>query len=71
MPFSDWTGIGQAPVKSSWKDSIYLQREQLGNRATIWRVDDPFRYRILDQEALSDPDICLVSPPRPAPPDAR
>lgn len=33
------------------------------SQATIWTVDDPFRYRILDSEALSDPDICLVFPP--------
>ncbi len=32
------------------------------SQATIWTVDDPFRYRILDHEALSDPDICLVYP---------
>ncbi len=30
--------------------------------ATIWMMDDPFRYRILDHEALTDPDICLVYP---------
>ncbi|MBS4098831.1 MAG: PDC sensor domain-containing protein [Sulfuricella sp.] len=40
------------------------------SQATIWTVDDPFRYRILDHEALSDPDICLVYPPRPYPADA-
>ncbi len=40
------------------------------SQATIWTVDDPFRYRILDHEALSDPDICLVFPPRPYPHDA-
>jgi len=40
------------------------------SQATIWTVDDPFRYRILDHEALSDPDICLVFPPRPYPQDA-
>lgn len=38
--------------------------------ATIWTLDDPLRYRILDHEALSDPDICLVYPPRAYPPDA-
>ncbi|WP_324778992.1 PDC sensor domain-containing protein [Thiobacillus sedimenti] len=38
--------------------------------ATIWTVDDPFRYRLLDHEALSDPDICLVYPPRAYPADA-
>jgi hypothetical protein len=30
------------------------------SRATVWFVDDPYRYRILDHEALSDPDICLL-----------
>lgn len=32
------------------------------SQATIWTVSDPFRYRILDHEALMDPDICLVYP---------
>ena len=40
------------------------------SQATIWTVDDPFRYRILDHEALSDPDICLIYPTRDYPPDA-
>lgn len=40
------------------------------SQTTIWTRDDPFRYRILDDEALSDPDICLVYPPRPYPEDA-
>ncbi len=30
------------------------------SRATVWFVDDPFRYRILDHEALADPDICML-----------
>ena len=37
------------------------------SQATIFTVDDPFRYRLLDHEALSDPDICLVFPSRPYP----
>ena len=40
------------------------------SQATIWTVEDPFRYRILDHEALSDPDICLVYPPQPYPAEA-
>jgi hypothetical protein len=40
------------------------------SQATIWTLDDPYRYRILDQEALSDPDICLVYPPQTYPEDA-
>ena len=40
------------------------------SQATIWTVDDPFRYRILDHEALNDPDICMVFPSRPYPANA-
>jgi hypothetical protein len=40
------------------------------SQATIWVADDPFRYRILDHEALTDPDICLVYPVRPYPAQA-
>ena len=40
------------------------------SRATIWLVDDPYRYRILDHEALSDPDVCLLYPRRPYPENA-
>ena len=40
------------------------------SQVTIWTIDDPLRYRILDQEVLTDPDICLVYPSRPYPIDA-
>lgn len=40
------------------------------SRATIWLADDPYRYRILDNEALSDPDVCLLYPLHPYPDDA-
>ncbi len=40
------------------------------SQATIWTRDNPLRYRVLDDEALSDPDICLVYPPLPYPHDA-
>lgn len=40
------------------------------SQATIWTVDDPYRYRVLDDEALSDPDICLVYPSQSYPSDA-
>lgn len=40
------------------------------SRATIWLIDDPYRYRILDNEALNDPDICLAYPARSYPKDA-
>lgn len=35
------------------------------SRATIWLVDDPYRYRILGIDDLTDPDICLAYPHRP------
>lgn len=40
------------------------------SRATIWFFNDPYRYRILDHEALSDPDVCLIYPGRAYPEDA-
>jgi len=40
------------------------------SRATIWVMDDPYRYRILDQEALIDTDICLAYPRHKYPDDA-
>lgn len=40
------------------------------SQATIWTAEDPLRYRILDHEALSDPDICLIYPTRDYPADA-
>jgi len=32
------------------------------SRATIWRVDNPFDYQILNIDELSDPDICFAFP---------
>ena len=40
------------------------------SRVTIWLLDDPYRYRILDHEALSDPDVCLLYPHRAYPENA-
>ena len=40
------------------------------SQATIWMNDDPFRYRILDIEALTDADICLVYPSQSYPTEA-
>jgi hypothetical protein len=41
------------------------------SRAVIWVMEDPYRYRLLDIEALIDPDICLAYPKTPYPADAR
>ena len=32
------------------------------SRATIWLIDDPFSYRILNYDELIDPGICLAYP---------
>ena len=40
------------------------------SRAVIWLYDDPYRYRLLDINALIDPDVCLVYPGRDYPRNA-
>lgn len=40
------------------------------SRATIWLVEDPFRYRLLGHDELTDPDICFAYPVQPYPKDA-
>lgn len=40
------------------------------SRATIWTLEDPLRYRILDFEDLADAGICLAYPRRAYPADA-
>ena len=40
------------------------------SRATVWLYDDPYRYRLLDIDALTDPDTCLIYPVQPYPADA-
>ncbi len=40
------------------------------SRAVIWLFDDPYRYRLLDIDALTDPDICLIYPRLPYPENA-
>ena len=40
------------------------------SRAVYWTLDDPLRYRLLDIQALVNPDICLAYPKHPYPADA-
>lgn len=40
------------------------------SRATLWLMDDPYRYRMLEVEELIDPDICLAYPLHPYPSNA-
>jgi hypothetical protein len=34
------------------------------NRATLWLTDDPYHYRLLGLEELTNPDLCLAYTPR-------
>lgn len=40
------------------------------SRATLWSIDDPFRFRIHGIDDLSNPDLCLAYPRRDYPADA-
>jgi hypothetical protein len=68
----------ESPMDNNLEQAISILEELLTQRgvfqcqihfsssqAMIWTVDDPLRYRVLDHEALSDPDICLVYPLQP------
>ena len=41
------------------------------SRATLWSMDDPYRFRIHGIEELSNPDLCLAYPRRDYPADAQ
>lgn len=40
------------------------------SQAIIWVMDDPYRYRLLTMNELTDPSSCLAYPKRPYPNDA-
>ena len=40
------------------------------SQATIWTMEDPYRYRLLTMDALRDPDSCMAYPKRPYSADA-
>lgn len=44
------------------RDVFQCQIHFSSGQMTLWTVSDPYRYRILDHEALSDPGICLAYP---------
>ena len=43
----------------------HCQIHYSSSRVTIWHVDDPYTYRILTMDELSDTDMCLAYPTRP------
>jgi len=73
----------ESPMDRNMRNALSILEELLTERgvfqcqihfsssqATIWTIDDPLRYRILDHEVLMDPDICLLYPSRRYPEDA-
>jgi len=74
----------ESPMDGNMQNTLSILEELLTERGvfqcqihfsssqvTIWTIDDPLRYRILDHEVLKDPDICLVYPSRPYPVEAK
>ena len=49
---------------------FHLKIHFSSSRATVWLLDDPFRYQLLEYEDLVDPDVCLAFPHRTYPEDA-
>lgn len=43
----------------------HCQIHYSSSRVTIWHIDDPYTYRILTMDELSDTEICLAYPKRP------
>ena len=49
---------------------FHLKIHFSSSRATIWMLDDPYRYQLLEFDDLVDPDVCLAFPHKPYPQDA-
>ena len=49
---------------------FHLKLHFSSSRATVWTLDDPYRYQVIKFEDLVDPDICLAFPHRDYPADA-
>ena len=49
---------------------FHLKLHFSSSRATVWTLDDPYRYRILTVDDLLDPDIAFAYPQHPYPEDA-
>jgi len=49
---------------------FHLKIHFSSSRATIWMLDDPYRYQLLEFDELVDPDVCLAFPHRPYPDEA-
>ena len=49
---------------------FHLKIHFSSSRATLWLLDDPYRFQLLEFEDLVDPDICLAFPHRDYPAEA-
>ena len=49
---------------------FHLKIHFSSSRATLWLIDDPYRYQLLDFDDLVDPDVCLAFPHRSYPSEA-
>ncbi len=49
---------------------FHLKIHFSSSRATIWLLDDPYRYQLLEYDDLTDPDVCLAFPHKPYPAEA-
>lgn len=43
----------------------HCQIHYSSSQVTLWHIDDPYTYRILTMEELSDTEVCLAYPKRP------
>ena len=48
---------------------FHLKIHFSSSRATIWLLDDPYRYQLLEYDDLIDPDVCLAFPHKSYPPE--
>ncbi len=49
---------------------FHLKIHFSSSRATLWLLDDPYRYQLLEFDDLVDPDVCLVFPHKAYPAEA-
>lgn len=49
---------------------FHLKIHFSSSRATIWLLDDPYRYQLLEYDDLADADVCLAFPHRDYPSEA-
>jgi len=49
---------------------FHLKIHFSSSRATLWLLEDPYRYQLLEFDDLVDPDVCLAFPHTPYPEEA-